>query len=39
MMLQIEELKESDLKEKRFDHLDFGVNFTDRMFIMEYRQG
>lgn len=39
MMLQVEELKESDLKEKRLDNLDFGVNFTDRMFVMEYDRG
>lgn len=37
--LEIEELKESDLKERRFDDLSFGVHFTDRMFIMEYDRG
>jgi branched-chain amino acid aminotransferase len=34
--LYIEELKSSDLKEKRLDSLTFGVDFTDRMFVMEY---
>ena len=36
MGLYIEELKSSDLKEKRLDSLTFGVDFTDRMFVMEY---
>lgn len=36
MELRVEELRSSDLKEKRLDRLSFGVDFTDRMFVMEY---
>lgn len=39
MELHIEELRPSDLKEKRLDRLSFGVDFTDRMFVMEYDRG
>ena len=39
MELRIEELNESELKEKRLDDLSFGVHFTDRMFVMEYDRG
>lgn len=39
MELKIEELNESELKEKQLDDLGFGVNFTDRMFVMEYDRG
>lgn len=39
MELRMEELGSSDLKEKRLDDLGFGVDFTDRMFVMEYDRG